>query len=91
MNCILSNARSLKSLHKVNGDLVCNISRFQELVYTEEADIAMVTETWLHKDIQDSEILPADYTIVRKDRASRGGGVLLAARQVLLVRFAKLI
>ena len=58
----------------------CNLTRFQELVYSENADIACVTETWLHKDIVNTEILPSEYIIIRKNRDSRAGGVLLAIK-----------
>jgi len=44
-------------------------------VYSKSYDI---TETWLSDTIYDAEILPYNYTIFRKDRPSRGGGVLLA-------------
>ena len=40
-----------------------------------------VTETWLSHHIYDNEILPFGYTIYRKDRDSRGGGVLLAVNK----------
>ena len=52
-------------------------THFQNLVYSEQADIVWVTETWLRDDIENSEILPwNDYTIYRKDRQTRAGGVL---------------
>ena len=41
-------------------------------------DIVAVTETWLSNAVCSSEILPEGFTVYRKDRASRGGGVLLA-------------
>ena len=37
-----------------------------------------MTETWLSDCIFDNEILPCNYTLFRKDRPSRGGGVLIA-------------
>ena len=50
-------------------------------MFSEQADIVWVTETWLRDDIENSEILPwSDYTICRKDRKTRGGGVLLALK-----------
>ena len=41
-------------------------------------DILGVTETWLTDMIFDLEILPTNFTIYRKDRNSRGGGVMIA-------------
>ena len=80
LNCLAINARSLKSSHLVNGQQISNFARFQELVYTENADLAFVTETWLNKDYSNAEILSNDYEIYRKDRGSRAGGVLLAVK-----------
>lgn len=37
----------------------------------------VITETWLHCNILDSEITPPNYTIIRKDREARGGGVAI--------------
>lgn len=39
-----------------------------------------ITETWLHNNIDDNKLLPNSYNIHRKDRESRGGGVLLAVK-----------
>lgn len=46
-----------------------------------QPDIITVTETWLHKEILDREIVPPNYVIVRKDRVHRGGGVAIVLRQ----------
>ena len=35
-------------------------------------------ETWLSSHIYDSEIFPSNFVVYRKDRSSRGGGVLIA-------------
>ena len=56
------------------------MTRFQELVYTEDVDLAFVTETCLNKDISNAEILTNDYEIYRQDRGSRTGGVLLTVK-----------
>ena len=41
-------------------------------------NVIALTETWPFDHIMDNEILPANFTIYRKDRASKGGGVPLA-------------
>ena len=41
-------------------------------------DIIAITETWLHEGIADNEIFPFSYNVLRNDRGSIGGGVLLA-------------
>ena len=67
--CLL-NARSL----------VNKLSKFQSFVYTYNFCITCVTETWLSQLIFNGEILPSDYILYRKDRPSRGGGVLIAVK-----------
>lgn len=37
----------------------------------------MVSETWLHSDISDVDVIPPSYQIFRRDRTSRGGGVAI--------------
>ena len=49
-------------------------------VYTFNLDIVAITETWLHSNIFDNEILPSGYQIYRKDCNRRGGGVVLAIK-----------
>ncbi len=49
--CLVINARSLISSHRLNGKQSCHLSNFQNLVYSEQADIVWVTETWLRDDI----------------------------------------
>lgn len=51
-----------------------------------DADVVLLTETWLHKDIPDSEIFPPNmnFTLFRRDgKKRRGGGVLIAVRNTL--------
>ena len=78
------NARSLKSIHYSQG--VENLARynlhcFQDLVYPEDLDIVLVNETWLHRDVESSELLHSGYSIFRNDRKKRrAGGVLIAAK-----------
>ncbi|VDP79046.1 unnamed protein product [Echinostoma caproni] len=40
-------------------------------------DLIAVTETWLTTDILDSELRLPDMELLRRDRPTRGGGVLL--------------
>ena len=46
-------------------------------------DLIAITETWLTEDILDSEISLPGMRILRRDRPSKGGGVLLYYRQDL--------
>ena len=67
LNCLVSNARSIKGWHKTMDCFEWNLSRFQELAYAEESDI-FVSETWLSSDVLNSEILPEDYFISCTER-----------------------
>ena len=81
VNCLVINARSLKSRHFVNGRKLCHLSCFQDLVYSEQADLVWVTETLLTDDVHNCEILNNSYSVYRKDRKTRqGGGVMLAVK-----------
>lgn len=75
MRFCLWNARSLAN----------KFSIFQSFIYSLEPSIIAVSETWLSSYHLDGEILPSRYSIFRKDRNSRGGGVLLAVEQTLAV------
>ncbi len=39
-----------------------------------------ITETWLSSFVFDNEIFPSGYTIFRKDRGTRSGGVMIAVK-----------
>ena len=53
------------------------------LVDSTKPDIIVATETWLDSNIKNSEILPEDYEVFRKDMNRNGGGVLIAVRKEL--------
>ena len=48
-----------------------------------KCDIIIGTETWLTPDIKNSELNLDDFDIHRRDRPTRGGGVLIAVRKNL--------
>ena len=86
INCPGMNARSLKSCHKdstTNWQSVCNLHRFQGLVYAENTDVLCVNETLLNQNISNSEILHSDFTIFWRDRSNRGGGGVLCNQNSL--------
>ncbi len=49
-------------------------------------DMIAETETWLDSSINDSEIFPSCYQVIRKDRSRSRGGLLLACSHHLSVR-----
>lgn len=46
-------------------------------------EILCLVETWLSDSIFNNEILPKGYTLYRKDRSHRGGGVLIAVSTLI--------
>jgi len=63
--------------------LVNKLDLFKSYVLSTFHDIICVTETWLSDNIFNAEILPPSYSIHRNDRATRGGGVLIAVKDSL--------
>ena len=59
------------------------LSNFQSFVYSNPFEIYCITETWLSNFVYDNEIIPSKFNIYRKDRKSRGGGVLVAINESL--------
>ena len=49
-------------------------------VSAQEHDLIALTETWLDDSMSDAELFDDRYLVFRRDRGSRGGGVLLAVR-----------
>lgn len=76
LSVCLFNARSL----------VNKLTQFQSFIYSSTYDLICITESWLTNMIYNSEILPNDFTIFRKDRKTRGGGVLVAVKDSIPVQ-----
>ena len=84
LRCLSFNAQSIRSSFKLpDGTLATNLQSFNDLVYAENLDIILMTETWLNDSISNNEILPKGYHVIRKDRPAnkRDGGVLIALRE----------
>ena len=58
--------------------LINKFDLLQSLVFSKSLYVICITETWLNNQILDNEIIPQNYKIYRRDRESRGGGVLIA-------------
>lgn len=63
--------------------VVNKTDKLEELLFSYNPDILVITETWLHADILDSEIVPTSYCLLRSDRDGRGGGVAIAIKRGL--------
>ncbi len=64
---MLTNARSV--LNKLD-EIDCRLRRFKP-------SLVIITESWLNESIEDNSITFPSYRILRKDRNSQGGGILV--------------
>jgi hypothetical protein len=79
-DCILLNAQSLKAFDQTDN----KIQDLQNIAYSTWPHIISICETWLLPSFDDANILsPHLYKIIRKDRPSKGGGVLTAVRNTI--------
>jgi hypothetical protein len=46
-------------------------------------DVVIGTESWLKEDIGNAEVFRADFTVFRRDRPARGGGVFIRVKNSL--------
>lgn len=63
--------------------LVNKLSSLNSFVYSSKFMIFCFNETWLNDSIFNNEIIPTGYSIYRKDRSSRGGGILVAVSDLI--------
>ena len=70
LNCVHLNVRSL--LPKI--DEICLFA------FNARVGVICITESWLDPSISDSEIELSNYTVVRRDRSRKGGGVCAFVR-----------
>lgn len=70
MRVLYQNVRGLKT----------KLPTWRSSLLLAEHDLVAVTETNLDHSIEDAELSSGDWSILRRDRVTMGGGVLLAAR-----------
>lgn len=69
-------------LLNLNARSVMNKTEPLEILLLQyDPHITVITETWLHEQVNDGDIFPPSYTAFRKDRQSRGGGVAVLIQQ----------
>ena len=81
--CLSINAQSIRSTTKLpDGTSINNLKSFQDMVYADNLDLILVTESWLNQNFTNNELLPKGYHVIRNDRTAdkRGGGVVIALR-----------
>ena len=86
--CLSLNARSLMNHHTKNNAIISNLNCFQDLVYSENADLVEVCETWLNDNIEDLEFLHSCYHILRRDRINKVSGVFLPPYSLILLNLS---
>ena len=76
--CLYCNARSL--YYKLN--------ELEAMIEDLKPDLIFITETWLHPDIKNAEVMLSGFSEpIRKDRTGRrGGGCIMYAKQGLTLR-----
>lgn len=64
--------------------LVNKVTDLEAILFEHDPHITTITETWLSSGIANPTIFPPGYTILRKDRGSRGGGVAILVKNHIL-------
>lgn len=67
--------KGLKVIHLNIRSLAPKIDLLRTWVMVHKPDIITISETWLHSDIPDNDVLIDNFVLYRTDRPSRGGGV----------------
>lgn len=69
-NVLYQNVRGLKT----------KLRTWQNNLHALEHDLVVVTESFLDNSVEDSEVACGEWKVLRRDRKTPCGGVLLAAR-----------
>ena len=77
------NARSLKSITRDNNEL----ANLKNLLLTEKPDILTIVETWLDTKVSDSELNIEGYDFFRRDRNSKGGGIIVYYKKDIVCKW----
>lgn len=67
--------------------IVNKIDELELLLLSYNAQLVVISETWLSDKISSDEIVPPGYKLYRRDRVSRGGGVAVVAKENIAVTF----
>ena len=76
-NFKLSTVKGLRICHLNVRSLVNKIDEMQVFCETHRPHVLSLNKTWLDSSISDSEIQLPGYSLVRRDKARRNGGVLI--------------
>ena len=83
----VASLRGLKCVHQNIRNLLNKLDEIRYIINTLKSRIHLIlfTETWLNSSVLDEEVSIPGYTIFRKDRGSKGGGVIVYVRDNLSV------
>lgn len=76
LNFLYQNVRGLRT----------KTQAFSSNLLTIDHDIILITETWLNSGILDSELVSGNFSVIRRDRGSNGGGVMIICSERISVR-----
>jgi exonuclease III len=62
------------------------IDELECVVNQNDSDIVCITETWLSDEIPDNAVAMHGFTLFRKDRETRGGGVAIFVKPIFNVK-----
>lgn len=66
----------------INARSIVNKSvNLESVILSYNPHVVVLTETWLHDDIDDTAVFPPSYQAYRRDRSSRGGGVAVLVKE----------
>lgn len=69
-------------LINLNAQSLANkVGDIEYVLASYDPHVIIVSETWLRPEIQDCELLPPGFKIIRNDRDSRGGGVAIILQE----------
>lgn len=75
--------KSLGFMHINIRSLLPKLDLLTALVHSANPDILAVSESWLRKSVNSTEITIPNYNIFRQDRVAKGGGVAIYCRDKL--------
>ncbi len=87
-----ANVQSLMALpkDKLSGTRPPKLLELENLVYSESIDILCLSESWLSNEHTKKDIAISNMPqIFRRDRGTRGGGVIIYARESLVIKRLK--
>lgn len=68
----------------INARSVVNKSESLEAtILSYNPHVVVITETWLHDNIEDAVVFPPSYRAYRRDRSTRGGGVAVLLKNTI--------